>query len=844
MENMISQSEIEGSAAAKLDKIAEWLMIALLAFMPVVFGAVHAWSMLVVVIITGAMAVCVALRLAIYPKAGAVWTWAYVPVALFGVLVLLQLVPLPPKVVGLVSSNTVATKHRLLGDLYGMYGTLDSMTLSFYPLATRQDFRLLLVVASVFAVTVNVYRSTEQIKRLLGAVAMIGGAIALLALAQNVLGADRIYWIVPSPGNAQSGTFANHSHYGQFMNLSIGAALGLIFVKLHEAFGEHDLSFPEALDLLRAPKLRTLWYLGAGVVVGAATIFLSLTRGGMMSMLVAGGFTAMATGTTRGARGRSWIIVIMAVMAFICVLYLGFDAVYDHLATLRDLRHYEGRRQIVADLLISIGKFPVFGTGLGTHEVVYPMFDRSTTPRLAQYAENEYAQAAEETGLVGLGLILTFSVMVWRCYARSVRNAGQPVRFAAFGLGFGLLAIMIHSLSDFGQHLPANVCLTALSCGLLVVLGRKSEGRRPERQRSPRTSPTGVRAAGIIGIFFIAPLWFWAIASAADRWIAEIDWQQARKIEDQLRLDGWQGSDEQYESLLTLAHNALKRQPENVHYRHWFNVYRWQSVARLMDREADEPAIALKITELTRRIVADLHRARVSCPTFGPVYCVAGQLEKFILKEPQGADHIRLGYKLAPCNPTTTYVAGLLDVEERRPDEALSKFRRSLKLSGMFFRDIVQLYIRVGRPDLAVELAKDNTGWLAYVSRVLQETDPSLPLAAEAKAGALAMLKQRSQQPDAPAWVLAALAAALRCEKDSEAAIDCYRQALALEYGQVAWRLALAELLAQAGRVREATHHARICLRLRPGMPAAKRLIEKLSLRPDAPVTWRIDRTE
>ena len=67
-----------------------------------------------------------------------------------------------------------------------------------------------------------------------------------------------------------------------------------------------------------------------------------------------------------------------------------------------------------------------------------------------------------------------------------------------------------------------------------------------------------------------------------------------------------------------------------------------------------------------------------------------------------------------------------------------------------------------------------------------------------------------------------------------EAAIEHYRLALALDYGQVNWRFSLARLLADSGSITEAIHQARICLRLRPGFRAAERLIEDLSVHPKA----------
>lgn len=41
------------TAFSRFDTVIEWLMIALLAFMPLAFGAVSAWSEQVVIILTG-----------------------------------------------------------------------------------------------------------------------------------------------------------------------------------------------------------------------------------------------------------------------------------------------------------------------------------------------------------------------------------------------------------------------------------------------------------------------------------------------------------------------------------------------------------------------------------------------------------------------------------------------------------------------------------------------------------------------------------------------------------------------------------------------------------------------
>jgi len=816
---------------SRFDKVIEWLLISLLASMPLAFGAVEAWSEEVVVALAAAISVCFLLKLIFERNTRVIWSWAYVPVALFVLIAVFQLIPLPGGAVSVISPGTAAVKKELLGDLPNSSELLKSMTLSFYSNATKHDLRLVLAIAAVFFVVVNVYRRTERIKRLLAAIAIIGGAITLLALAQNLFGNGKIYWIVPTAyGEAYSGTFVNHSHYGQFINLSIGAAIGLIMVKVHEAFTGKKVTPPLVFEYLGSPAAKLMWFLVAMIIIGVATVFMSLTRGGMVSMFISAGFTTLALSSRRSLKGRGWIMALMALGAFICVLYIGFDAVYDRLASLRELHQAQGNRwQIVKDITLAWSKFPVFGTGLGTHEVVYPMFDRSTIAALATHAENEYAQAAEETGLMGLTALVCFGILVWANYIRNIRNDSVPICSAAYGLGFGLLAIMLHSLSDFGQHLPANAFLSAVSCALLLGLIPAGQKNNPTVKVAEASQVS--RSLRIAVLVCASGVWAWALLGANSARLAEACWKKALALEQGITEKDWQASDEEYIYLLSNAAAAADYQPDNVKYRHWLNVYRWRSISRITDPNTGAIIIPEQTMEFVRRIVHELHNAHTLCPTYGATYCVVGQLEKFILDDPNGAERIRKGFQLAPCDPTACFVAGLLDAEEQQIVASFEKFSRAVELDGRFFKTIADVYINhVSRPDLAVAIAGDNSSWLSYIANTLAGTEEHGDIVEEAQAQIVELLKKKCSEPDAPAWAFASMANIYRKENDKEAAIEHYRRALALDYGQIHWRFALARLLAEIDKIPDAIHEARICLRLSPELTAAEKLIADLSV--------------
>ncbi|MFC1633549.1 O-antigen ligase family protein [Planctomycetota bacterium] len=819
---------------SRFDQVIEWLVISLLAFMPFAFGAVEAWSEQVVVTLVAVICICFFMKLVFEQNARVLWSWTYVPIALFILVAIFQLIPLPTRLMGAISPSTVATKQELLGDLPNSNALLRSITLSFYPNATKHDLRLVLAIAAVFFVVVNVYCRTDQVKRLLTAIAVIGGLVAVLAIGQDVFGNGKIYWFVsPGRGEAYSGPFVNHSHYGQFMNLSVGAALGLLFVKIQETFGGKRIMIPVVIQFLFSPAAKTIWLLVGMIMLGVTTVFVSLTRGGMVGMFVAAGITTLALSSRRSIKGRGWIMGLIAFGAFICILYVGFDAVYDRLASLRDLHHIEGGRwQIVKDISLAWAKFPVFGTGLGTHEVVYPMFDRSTSAMLAAYAENEYAQVAEETGLVGLVALVGFGVFVWAHYVRGLKSAPISIRPAIFGLGFGLLAIMLHSLSDFGQHVPANAMLSATFCALLLSLTRIDPKNNPAL-RIAKSSQSS-RSLRIVVLVCVSGIWAWVFINANNARLAETHWKQTLAIEQNLADIDWQASDDEYIDLISNAAAAADYQPENVKYKHWLNVYRWESISRIPDQDIGTAVFPEEAMEFIRRIADELHSARLLCPTYGATCCVVGQIEFFTLNYPNGADLIRKGFRLAPCDPTACFVAGLLDVEEQRLEASFKKFSRAVQLDGRFFQHIADIYINdVDRPDLAVTIAGDDIYRLSLMASVLVDTNENKDIVKQTRDRVFELLREKCSESDVPASALASLASICR-QEDREAAIQHYRRALDKDYSQVHWRFTLARLLAETGKISDAIHEARICLRLSPQFKDAERLIADLSVLPVA----------
>lgn len=815
-----SMDRIELVSTSRFDRAIEWLLIGMLAFMPLALGARAAWGLQIVILLTSLIVVTFFIKLICEPQCGFVWSGLYVPVCVFVGLVVFQQVSLPAGFISVVSPGTTQLRAELLDGLPRSQELLNRQTVSLYPHATRYKLGLLLSAAAVFFVVVNVYRQSDQIKRLLLAIALIAGLVGLIAVAQNIFGNGLRYWFVPNPptggsDRTLSGPFLNRNHFGQYMNLSIGAAVAWLCVTLHSDFSGKKIAPDWVIEYLGSKKATLVWLVTGIIALCTASVFLSLTRGGMISILIAGFVTAMIICLQRSTTKVGWIMLLVALLAFSCVLFIGFESVYDRFATATRFEGFEYRAQTLKDLVAAYIQFPVLGTGLGTHSVVYPMYQNIYTYSLFTHAENEYAQALEETGIVGLMTLAAFGAGIFVAYLKCVRKDSR-INCAAYGIGLGLLAILIHSISDYGQRIPANAMLSVVFCGLLVVLSRKKRIVHFKNMRL--LAPIAMICAG--GLFS------WALYGAQNARIAQRYWNRAAALENTIKPKNYHADDQTFAQLVGYAEKASSREPENSRYKYALNLYRWH---QLDQKEGP------KDTERVQHIVSGLHEAIFSSPTFGPAYSLAGQIEKFVLFQDSGADRIRTGYRLAPSSGIASFTAARLDLLEGNIDASIEKFDTAVKIDRTLFRDVAEIYIhQISRPHLAIRLAEGDAHRLRVVARLLGQMQYD-DLAEQALLQAEKVLTEKFAADRISASELIWLANIYKDKSDIENAIACYSRAIQMDYGQVRWRYERAVLLAKSGRVAEALNEARMCLRLRPQFDAAARLVAELSVEAQNP---------
>lgn len=91
------------------------------------------------------------------------------------------------------------------------------------------------------------------------------------------------------------------------------------------------------------------------------------------------------------------------------------------------------------------------------------------------YAHNDYLQMIIETGIPATLFLLTSLLLFFKSSYKNLTilyAAGENLRFY-LGLGAmsGVVAILIHSLTDFNLHIPSNAAYFAVLLGIMGAVG-------------------------------------------------------------------------------------------------------------------------------------------------------------------------------------------------------------------------------------------------------------------------------------------------------------------------------------------------------------------------------------
>lgn len=772
------------------DELAMWVLGSLVVLMPLSFGAYQRWAMLVLLLAGAVLGSCLMVRWVRRRRTGGLeWSVAYLPIAGFLLLAGVQLLPFPTSLHTLLSPQS-AKLYQQAAD-----GAPGPFPMTVYPHASWQGLQIIVFASLVFLATLSMVRRSWQIKRLLQIIGITGAALAALAIAQDLFGNGRFYWIGPPIVQANSGTFANHNHFSQHMNLSIMAMLAWAMVRLHETLGSNWLRRGFFAGWMGVADLRLARWFLAFAVTGLLAVALSTSRMGLGSA-VAGMLTLGMLMYFRRRQSHSAMPVAVGLVALFVVVFIAGERVYERMSTLSSLESYEDRWTIITDILPAIGQYPLFGTGLGTFSVIYPSYATQLGRFFVSHAENEYIQTLCEMGVLGMLMVVAFVFVLGRCAARVVFRNDEAIYLAAPPLAAGLVTAAIHSWTDFGQHIPAVAGLSAVFCGLLVVLAQRTRHEdAPSGDGGQWSRLAKALPPVLVGVLLVLALVRipWLLREV----VAEAYDQDATTLASLVRPGPSAARD--CARVVELATLARDLDPDNAWYWYRLGVARWQLATEGRGMPEIPDQVPQAVQDAVTQVTADLAQASLYCPPMGAPYSFRGQLEWWVLGDERGKDRIEQGIQAAGNNALVWMVGARVAAELGRDEVARERALRAVQLSRGYFAQAVDLVAGyMQQPEAALALTEGDPERLYQLAGILERRGAPEP-AKLARSQALAAYADRTDDPRTPAWAFAMLAEEATRQDDPARAAALYRMALGKRYMHLPWRLALARSLILAG---------------------------------------------
>jgi tetratricopeptide (TPR) repeat protein len=764
-----------------------------------------------------------------------------------------QIVPLSPNALAAVSPARARVQAELvpgeresvLGEPSGLSDELSAPgVISFDPGATRTYIVQWLAVLALFVVVRYAIATPASFRRFAVVCVANGAALSVFALAQRFSAEPQtIYWSFETQGSV-FGPFVCKNHFPYYVNVCFGLGLGLLLGLL--ARGRYS-GINGALGAL-GQQPAALWIIAALVFMLVADLF-SLSRGGVIALVGAGvacGLLAALsrrTGTVTGpsdarnaqqrdARtrhalglggGGAVIVVLIAALGVGLVSWFGSEAVAKRLGSLGASDALDaGRRSLWTRTAPLALQYPVWGTGYGTFVVVEPQQRRPGEEQLItwEHAHNDYLEVLIEGGFVQLVLALVVAALVFRAGARAHRYARSPAD-AALALGglFGFTAVLLHSLGDFGLHIPAVVVLVTVLAAHLMAASTRT---RADAELVP--AATG------------------SAASAGSAWLALVIAAVCLVVAFVLPVDGWRR--ERAEHFRLAAIRAEKRLPAgsrdpvveylqaavayvpddaslrlrlaDARYEEYLSRRRLAPGAKSM---TDDPAA---VERYLRPALSDYLRVRAANPLLERPHARLAGTRQYLVNPDSVVHYLERATRLRPTEAGLWYLRGLSQLDAGDPDSAWECWRLALVCSPGQLPAIVPTALScLGAQGLVARVLPPDAALLVEVARhpalADRPADRRIILVRALEVSPAGSSSASAEELYRRAWLL-------RETGDAPEAIRAYELAVAKSPGRTEWRYELAELLFARGELAAADLQLREVLQDQPDLPGAREL--------------------
>ncbi|MEO7189930.1 MAG: O-antigen ligase family protein [Vicinamibacterales bacterium] len=455
-----------------------WLLMAVIAWGALAFGAVYPWAYGPLALVSAGLGVWAS----VVTRAWRDQTFRVVAMALAAVAaaIALQLVALPYSVVRALSPGV----DRFLRQYTLAYHPASLHPMSISPASTFVALTLFVAFALLL---LGATRAMKHLRMewFLSQVLGLGAALSLVGIVQHTFidkDAPLVYgfW-KPMYGASPFGPFVNKNHFAGWMVMVLPVVAAYACALFFRAPPPDRRGRGAWLRWLASVEANRFLLVGVVAVVMSLAVVLTGSRSGIacvaLGLLCVGSavWRTLESGRSRGLAAGALGLIVIGGLA-----WGGADLLVSRFG--KAPVELEGRFAAWRDTSRIIADFPLFGTGLGTYARSMLVYQASGRTSMYAQAHNDYLQLLSEGGLVVIIPVIVAAVVIVGVIRRRLRS-GQDAPLTAWariGAVAGLVAILAQSTVEFSLQMPGNMVLFVV---LIALAAHRPSQSRPHASR-------------------------------------------------------------------------------------------------------------------------------------------------------------------------------------------------------------------------------------------------------------------------------------------------------------------------------------------------------------------------
>ncbi len=295
-------------------------------------------------------------------------------------------------------------------------------------------------------------KEDEHIRWMAGAIVLAGLFVSILGILEYV-GLGIFKWEKPVTQQVQMWvTLGNSNAVAQYLIMVIPVAIGIML---------YSKNF----------KWMLVW--GGIISIMAACLILTFAKGAWLGLAV-----ALLSFVVLSTRKKVIPLVLAGIMIVLCLTGLFYNSRLTHLLEEEDKEGtFSGRVAMWQSSIKMVQAHPFIGSGLNNFYLLFPKyqvpkFNEILPNRRPMQAHNDYLQLATEVGILGLAAFLWIIIKYLR-YGRAIIRLNNEFKWLTSGFVCGIIAMLIHSITDFGLQMPGPAIMMWTFIGITVAVGEK-----------------------------------------------------------------------------------------------------------------------------------------------------------------------------------------------------------------------------------------------------------------------------------------------------------------------------------------------------------------------------------